>query len=177
MLTALSQTSQCWKQGQHSWQGLKSEKIGMRLTGSGKCYKLCTNTINVGSLTDTTTKRAFLSLSSHHNSLLKLQPGHDHLCFSHLDWPTLTLCLRLDKVQRQSWLQTCGTYPITEQAKGVHSPPPVLMPFPHRLWYTTDFHEGYRGQSSSCLNVCFSFLHPDATGNLSLTQSSITRLL
>lgn len=74
----------------------------MRLIGSGKHYKLCTNIVNVDNLTDTITKRAFLSLSSQQNSLLKLKPGHAHVCFSRLDWPTLTLYLRLDKQQRQS---------------------------------------------------------------------------
>lgn len=68
----------------------------MRLIGSGKHYKLCPNIVNVDNLTDTITKRAFLSLSSQHNSLLReendqLKPGHAHVCFSHLDWPTLTL--------------------------------------------------------------------------------------
>lgn len=73
-----------------------------RLSGSGKHYKLCISTINVDNLTDSITKKGFLSLSSQHNSLLKLHHGLAHVCLPHLDWPTLTLYLRLDKQQRQS---------------------------------------------------------------------------
>lgn len=55
---ALSQISECWKQGQHGWQRLKAE-IVVRLAGSGKHYNLRANMVcdsridtNVGNLID-----------------------------------------------------------------------------------------------------------------------------